>query len=172
MRSLGIFSGKPMSLEHKSNMREILCFTTLILLVFTAVKTSGRYLSFTKMDSTLVSRNSCTGLGHKNWHHYRKFPNKGAGRKGKTLGALSLERGRFHRPVAFYRMKIGQFLAEIWSKTPRNPAGLGSKGRVLMVFACKSQLIGRNNIFMSEFPQSPACILVTSDVHFLTFYPE
>ena len=52
---------------------------------------------------------------------YRKFPNRGAGRLGETLGALSLGRGHFHLPVAIYRMKIGPFLAEIWPKTSRNP---------------------------------------------------
>ncbi len=58
---------------------------------------------------------------------YRKFPNRGAGRVGKPLGALSLERGQFHLPVAFYRLKIGPFLAEIWPETSRNPVGLGPK---------------------------------------------
>ena len=55
---------------------------------------------------------------------YRKFSNKGAGSGGKAL----LERGHFHLPAAFYRMKIGLFLAEIWPKTSRNPMALESKG--------------------------------------------
>ncbi len=66
-------------------------------------------------------------ISHKNT--YRKFSIKGAGRGGKPLGgALIRERGHFHLPVAFYRMKIGLFLAEIWPKTSRNPMALGSKG--------------------------------------------
>ncbi len=59
---------------------------------------------------------------------YRKFPNRGAGRLEETLGALSLERGHFHLPVAFYRMKIGQFLVEIWPKTSRSPEAWGQTG--------------------------------------------
>ncbi len=61
-------------------------------------------------------------------HTYRKFPNRGARGLVKAFRALSLERGHFHLPAAFYRMKIGQFLAEILPKTSRNPVGLGSKG--------------------------------------------
>ena len=38
-------------------------------------------------------------------------------------------RGRYHYlPVAFYRLKIGPLLAEIWPETSRNPVGLGPKG--------------------------------------------
>ena len=52
-------------------------------------------------------------------------PINAPGGEERPKGALSLERG--HLSVAFYRMLIGQFLAEIWPKTSRNPAGLGSK---------------------------------------------
>ncbi len=59
---------------------------------------------------------------------YSKFPNKGAGCVGKPLRALPLERGKFHLPVAFYRLEIGPLLAEIWPKKSRNPVGLGPNG--------------------------------------------
>ncbi len=45
----------------------------------------------------------------------------------RPQGALPLERGHFHLRVAFYRMKIGLFLAEIWPKMSRNPIALGPK---------------------------------------------
>ncbi len=54
-------------------------------------------------------------------------PLRAPGAEERPLGALSLERGYFHLPEAFYRMKIGLFLAEIWPKTSRNPIALGSK---------------------------------------------
>ncbi len=47
---------------------------------------------------------------------YRKFSNKGAGHRGKPLGASSLDGGGdFPLPMALYRMKIGPLLAEIWN---------------------------------------------------------
>ncbi len=58
---------------------------------------------------------------------YRKFSNKGAGRGGKTLGALPLESRHFQLPVVFYRMKIGPLLAEICQKNVQNLIRLGVK---------------------------------------------
>ncbi len=46
---------------------------------------------------------------------------------------LPSERGHSHLPVAFYRMKFGLFLAEIWSKTSRNPIALESKGEGALI---------------------------------------
>ncbi len=66
-------------------------------------------------------------------------PIKASGAEERPQGALSLERGHFHLPVAFYIMKIGQSLAVIWQKTSRNPTGLGSKGGA---FIGGSALIG------------------------------
>ncbi len=53
---------------------------------------------------------------------YRKFSNKGAGRGGEAL-----EKRHFHLQVAFYRMKIGLFLAEMWPKTLKGLVPLGVK---------------------------------------------
>ena len=47
---------------------------------------------------------------------YRTFPNKGTWRGGKTLGALSLERGHLH------------LLAETWLKRPETQQAWGQEG--------------------------------------------
>ena len=54
-------------------------------------------------------------------------PLRAPGAEERPYGALSLERGHFHLPVVFYRMKIGLFLAEIWPKKSRNSIALWSK---------------------------------------------
>ncbi len=51
--------------------------------------------------------------------------------KGRPYWAIPLDRGLFHLPVGFYRMKIGPFLAEIWPKTSRKASRLGLKGAAL-----------------------------------------
>ena len=48
---------------------------------------------------------------------YHIFPKRGPGRGGKNLGVLSLDRGHFHLPVAFSRMKIGPLDAVIGDGT-------------------------------------------------------
>ncbi len=55
--------------------------------------------------------------------HYLKFPNRGAGRLGEPLGGALIRERAISPPVAFYRVKIGPLLAEIWPKTSRNPIG-------------------------------------------------
>ncbi len=48
---------------------------------------------------------------------YRKFSNKRTGCYDKPLWVRSGCRGHFHLPGAFYGLKIGPLLAEIWAKT-------------------------------------------------------
>ncbi len=45
-------------------------------------------------------------------------PINGAGRGSKGVWAPLLERGHSELPEAFYGMKIGPFLTEIWPKMP------------------------------------------------------
>ena len=49
-------------------------------------------------------------------------------RKFSIKGALPLERGHFHLPVAFCRMKIGTIFGWDMAKNVQEPNGLGAKG--------------------------------------------
>ncbi len=56
---------------------------------------------------------------------YHKFPNKGAGHRGKTLGGAIIRVGTFSPSSGiFSEWKSDNF----WPKASRNPAGLRSKG--------------------------------------------
>ncbi len=59
---------------------------------------------------------------------YRKFPNKGAGRRGNTLGGAVIRERAYSPSSGFLQNENRTIFGREMAKTSRNPVGLMRKG--------------------------------------------